>query len=203
MKISTKQKMILYGLVLGDAYLQPTGRLNARLRLEHSLKQNDYVNWKYDQLKNLFQTRPKRINRVHPKTKKTYSYLRLQSHASPFLGELRKMLYSQNNNNRQIIKGLDKLLKTGITLAVWYMDDGYYDKRDKSAHIYLPKLKEEEIIRLIRVLEVNFGLRPNWYCRPDKESCQLNFTGQQKDMLIKIIKPYIIPSLRYKLPLTP
>ena len=193
--------MIIYGLVLGDAYLQPTGKNNARLRIEHSLKQKDYINWKYEQLENLFQTKPRRIDRYHPKAKKIYSYLRLQSHASPLLGELRKKLYGQDNK-RQIIGAIDKLLKARITLAVWYMDDGYYYKRDKSAHIYLPELKEEEIVRLIRALEVNFGLESNWYCRPDRKSCQLNFTGRQKDKLIEIIKPYIIPSLRYKLPLT-
>lgn len=202
MKLSIRQKNIVYGSVLGDAYLQKTGKNNARLRLEHSTKQKDYVDWKYNQLKNLFQAKPKKIERIHPKSKQKYYYLRLQSHSSPFFGKLRQQLYN-TAGKRQIPKEISELLKSNLTLAVWYMDDGYYYQRDKSAHIYLPKLNPDEIKLLINVLASNYNLKPKWYCRPDRESCQLNFTGQEKNKLFRLVKPYIIPSLKYKLPLTP
>lgn len=202
MKLSIKQKAIIYGLILGDAYLQKTGKSNARLRLEHSIKQKDYVNWKYNQLENLFASKPKKIERIHPKSKQKYHYLRLQSHSSPFFGQLRGKFYT-SQGKRQIPKTIAKLLTNALTLAVWYMDDGCYYRRDKSAHIYLPKLKSNHLDCLVEVLGQNYGLKPKWYCRPDKKGCQLNFTGKEKDKLFKLISPYIIPSLKYKISLTP
>jgi hypothetical protein len=59
--VSKKQREILIGTILGDGYLQKTGKRNARLKLEHSEKQKDYIFWKYEELKNLMQDRPKRI----------------------------------------------------------------------------------------------------------------------------------------------
>ena len=70
MKLTKRQKQIIFGLLLGDAYLQKTGKKNARLRLEHSEKQIAYINWKYEKLSNIFQHKPKKISRKHPITKK-------------------------------------------------------------------------------------------------------------------------------------
>lgn len=202
MKISVRQKRILFGMILGDAYLQKTGAKNARLRVEHSQKQECYINWKYEQLIDLFQRKPKQIARIHPLSKKKYHYLRLQSHASPYLGKLRRAFYN-DQGARKIGDNLGKFLKSRLTLAVWFMDDGYYYKRDKSAHIYLPFLSQGDFIKLLDVLEKNYSLQPKYYCRPDKKGCQLNFTGKQKDLLFKLIRPYILECFNYKLPLTP
>jgi hypothetical protein len=126
----------------------------------------------------------------------------LQSQSSPFFGKLRKLFYAETGK-RKIDKEIGKILKSNLTLAVWYMDDGYYYKRDKSAHLYLPALSEIEINNLLKALENNYQLKPKWYCRPDRKSCQLTFTGEQKDLLFKLIRPHIIPYFNYKLPLTP
>ena len=72
--LTKRQKDILIGTVLGDAYLQKTGQKNARLRLEHGGKQKEYIMWKAKELGNLIQGKPKPLKRVHPITKKTYSY---------------------------------------------------------------------------------------------------------------------------------
>lgn len=202
MKLSAREKAILYGFVLGDGFLQKTGRHNARLRIEHSEKQREYIEWKYRELQTVFAHKPKKIVRMHPKTQQQYTYLRLQSHSSPFLGELRKVLYD-GTGKRRISEGIKKFVSSPISIAVWYMDDGYYYVRDKSAHIYLPKFSRDELNRLIHVLYALYAIQPKWYCRPDRMGCQLNFTGVNKEKLFTLIAPYIIPSLKYKLPLTP
>jgi len=201
MKLSLRQKNILYGLILGDGYLQEIGQKNARLRLEHSEKQKEYIDWKFKELKNVFNSRPKRIKRIHPKSKQEYIYYRLQSNSSPILGRLRRWFYQ---GNRKIIpQQISKLLKSPLTLAIWYMDDGYYCKRDKSIRIYLPKYEKDEINLLIQALKNNFGVDAKFYCRSDKESCQLNIVGENMKRFFSIISPYIIRSLRYKIPSDP
>src|SRR3990167_10219321 len=45
--MTNKQKSVILGSILGDGFLQQTGKNNARLRLEHGLKQKEYLIWKY------------------------------------------------------------------------------------------------------------------------------------------------------------
>lgn len=198
MKITYKQKCIVYGLILGDGYIQLTGKKNARLRLEHSRKQEKYIFWKYQELKNLFKKSPQKLSRIHPKTKKVNHYLRLQSNSSPFFGKLHRQFYK--SGKKHIPENISNMLKTKLTLAVWYMDDGYYYKRDKSAHIYLPKVSSIEQQKLLEILKNQFEIKAKIYCRPDRKACQINITGKNKDRFYKQICPYIISSLNYKLP---
>ena len=188
-------------MILGDAYLQKMRGGNARLRLEQSYKQKDYMDWKYKMLSNVFASVPNFLQRVHPKTKRTYKYVRLQSNSSPVLGKMRDQFY--NKDGKKIVpKQIEQILESPLTIAVWYMDDGYYDKRDKSAHIYVQAWPPEELDRLACAFGQH-NIAPKWYCRPDRRACQLNFTGQNKDNLMELIHPYLIESMRYKTPLDP
>jgi len=200
MKLSSRQKIILYGLILGDGYLQKTGKKNARLRLEHSEKQREYLFWKVSNLKNLFNRKPTKMIRKHPNGIE-YKYYRVQSNSSSFLGKLQQKFY--RDGKKLIPEDINKYLKSPQTLALWYMDDGYYYERDKSAHLFLPKFKKTDLERLKKAFEANYGIICEYYCRPDRKSCQLNFTGKNLDKLYSIIDPYIIPSMKYKLPLDP
>ena len=100
MKLSSIQKDILIGTILGDAYLQKTGEKNARLRLEHGINQKEYLFWKVKNLQQFFQGKPKYLERIHPANGRTYRYWRHQSQSGPFLGKLRKIFYL---DNRKII----------------------------------------------------------------------------------------------------
>ena len=200
MGLSKKQRELLIGLVMGDGFLQKTGKVNARLRLEHSIKQKDYIFWKYETLKNLMQSKPKLIKRFNPIWKKTYSYYRCQSHSSSYLGRLRRLFYK---DNRKIIpENIAVLLKSPYSLAIWYMDDGYLYQRDKSAYIYLSKYTEQEVLCLKEALEKDFKLSAKIKTKKEKYPC-FYFDTKQTKKLVKIIQPYIIPSLRHKLLLTP
>ena len=74
MELTKQQTNVLIGTILGDGFLQKTGEKNARLRLEHSQKQKDYVLWKGNIFGRLFQVKPNYLERVHPKSKETYKY---------------------------------------------------------------------------------------------------------------------------------
>ena len=58
--ITKRQYEIILGTIMGDGYIQMTGKKNARLRFEHSEKQKDYINWKWQELKNWMQDKPKK-----------------------------------------------------------------------------------------------------------------------------------------------
>ncbi len=66
------QKAVVIGSILGDGFLQKTGKNNARLRLEHSFKQQDYLIWKCQILNNFFQKKPEILTRTNLKFGKSY-----------------------------------------------------------------------------------------------------------------------------------
>lgn len=201
MELTNRQMDILYGMILGDAYLQKTSRKSARLRVEHSLKQREYAEWKYDELEHIFQSEPQFIQRVHPVSHRTYKYVRLQSYASAFLGELRERFYKDKKKIVPI--EINSLIQCSLTIAVWYMDDGYYDKRDNSAHIYLQAFDPPSIQKLIDAFKEQLGIECKAYCRPDRKACQLNFRSVYKNRLFEYIEPHLVELMRYKVSLDP
>ena len=194
--MNIKQQAILVGMILGDAFLQKTGEKNARIRLEQSEKQRDYLVWKARQFPQYFQGKPTTLIRTNPVFKKTYSYVRWQSNASPEIGKYRHEFYRES---KKIIPAtLSKLLRDPIGLAVWYMDDGYYYHRDKMAYIYLPRLTSEECKILLTTLNKNFGLHPTIKLKKRGEHV-LSFRVAETKILFSLIAQFIIPSMQYKL----
>ena len=196
MSLTKEQKEILIGIILGDGYLQKTGKKNARLRLEHSEKQKEYLFWKYQKLKNLMQSEPKRLTRFNPIFKKKYFYYRCQSHSSPVFGKFHRWFYE--NQKKKIPDNIGRLLRSPLTLAVWYMDDGYYYTRDKVAYLYLPPYSLEDLQKLLESLEGDFQLKPKIYYKKNKLLPCFYFPPAETIKLFKIIKKFIHPSLKYK-----
>lgn len=196
--MTTKRQMdIVIGTILGDTYVQLTGKTNARLRFEHGEKQKDYIIWKWQELENLMQDKPKKIIRYNPIFQRTYSYYRCQSHSSPVFGKLQGLFYQ--DKKKIIPEELGELLKSKLSLAVWFMDGGYYYHRDRTAYIYLSKFSEDELQKLLNVLKLNFNLQPKIEIKK-RESINLKFSVKETEKLIQLIKADIIPSMQYKLP---
>lgn len=198
-KLSLTQKQIIYGTVLGDGYLQRTGKNNARLRLEHGKNQKEYLFWKANQFKKLFQGRPKYIERIHPITKRKYSYWRYQSNTSPVLGKIRKIFYPKGK--KIIPEDIDKYLSL-LTLAVWYMDDGYYNKRDNSSYLYLGRVSRNEAEIVSKAIHKVFKL-PNTILDKKRKGYVIYFSPKIMIELKGLIKKYMIPLFDYKFPSNP
>jgi len=194
--MNKRKQAILVGMILGDAYLQKTGKRNARIRLEHSEKQRDYLLWKGSQFPEFFQGKPRRIERFNPVYKKKYVYFRWQSNASPQIGKFRQIFYQKGK--KIIPEELPKFLKDPLSLAIWFMDDGYFYRRDKIAYLYLPKYSQEEVGRLLATLKSNFSLEAKVKSKK-RGNLVLIFSVQKTKKLISLIKPFIIPSMKYKI----
>lgn len=194
------QKAVIIGSILGDGFLQKTGSKNARLRLEHSLKQKEYLIWKCQILGNYFQSKPQILERNNPIFGKTYQYIRAQSYSGSELGKLYQLFYI--DGKKIIPNKISDLLKDPLCLAIWFMDDGYYYQRDKLAYIYLPKYDQISINNLLNVLKVNFNLSPILKIKRRGEYV-LNFSVAETEKLVQIINPFVISLMKYKLPLDP
>ena len=193
--LSREQKSILFGIILGDGYLQKTGKKNARLRLEHGKNQKDYLLWKVKKLEPFFQGKPKYLERIHPISKQKYCYWRHQSQSTPYLGKLRRIFYP--DGKKKIPEVLERYL-TPLTLAVWYMDDGYYYLRDRCSYLYLGNVNEKEAKVVARVLFKKFNILTR--VKQKKKGYAIYFSPKETQKLKKIIKGYIIHQFNYKLP---
>ena len=200
MILNKEQKAILIGVILGDAYLQRTGERNARLRLEHSIKQKDYLLWKVNKFPQLFQGQPKYIQRQHPISGGIYQYCRHQSNATPELGKWRLRFYQ--DNKKKIPKNLKDYLKDPLSLAVWYMDDGYYYNRDKVSYLYLGRVTKMDAETAKDAIQNNFGILSKVLDKK-KKGFALYFFPRETQKLHELLKKYIIPSLNYKINITP
>ena len=194
MKLTKRQMAIVVGSVLGDGFLQKTGSRNARLRLEHGVKQKEYLLWKGRQLPRYFQGTPAYLERVHPKNGAKYSYVRWQSNASPELGKWREYFYAKG---KKIIPEDIAIFLSPLALAIWYMDDGYFSQ-DKASFLYLGKVSciEAETVRC--AIENNFGITPKVYDKQTK-GFVLYFPVIETRKLHELVKDFIHPSMRYKL----
>ena len=190
------QKAVIIGSILGDGFLQKTGSKNARLRLEHSLKQKEYLIWKCQILGNYFQSKPQILERNNPIFDKTYQYIRAQSYSGSELGKLCRLFYI--DGKKVIPSKISDLFKDPLCLAIWFMDDGYYYQRDKIAYLYLPKYNQASINNLLNVLKVNFNLAPILKVKKRGEYV-LNFSVEETKKLVQIIKPFVISSMKYKI----
>lgn len=195
MKLSRIQKSILIGTILGDAYLQKTGEKNARLRLEHGFKQKEYFLWKVNMLSQFFQGKPKYIERIHPLSRQIYRYWRHQSQSTSYLGKLRNLFYPQGR--KEIPSSIGALL-TPASLAVWYMDDGYYYPRDRCSYLYLGNVSKEEALLAGAEIQKKFQLLNR--VLPKKKGFVLYFSHLETLKLKKLIEPYIFDQFKYKLP---
>lgn len=54
--LSKVQKQVILGSILGDGYMRK--KTNAHLQITHSYIQKEYVDWKYEILKDLVLTKP-------------------------------------------------------------------------------------------------------------------------------------------------
>ena len=69
LEMSQRQKEILIGCILGDAYISLLGKI----RIEQSTKQRAYVDWKYQELRSLcYPAQPREIIHILP-TGKEYT----------------------------------------------------------------------------------------------------------------------------------
>jgi hypothetical protein len=200
MNLTKRQQVAVIGMILGDGYLQATGAKNARLRLEQSIKQKDYLLWKAGLLPPLFQGKPVFLDRIHPKTRKTYQYARQQSNASPVLGGLRKLFYP--DGRKQIPDDLAKFLRDDIAFAVWFYDDGYCYERDRCSYLYLGTVSRHEADIAQKAIAEKFGIASTVIDKK-KKGFALYFSRIESGKIKKILEKYPVPGMAYKIPLTP
>ena len=192
--LTSRQKAILIGMLLGDGCLETNGT-KVRLRIDHSGSQKDYVLWKFKELEGFTASKP-RFSEVYDKrTKRLYQHWRFDTLSLRSLKVYQNLFYS---HKRKIVpKQITKLLKSPLTLAVWFMDDGYNrnDCRGMYFNTQAYTLEEQGLLQSCLKNKFNINSKVHWARGKPK----IYIPSKEGNKLCKLINPYVIPNMRHKL----
>lgn len=195
--LSHQQQAIVVGKILGDGCLEMNG-CNARLKIEQCARQKPYVFWLYEQLKPLVGRSPRMINYGGGNRKKTVRWRFSTLSRAPFTNYYH-IFYQRGK--KIIPSDIKNLITTPLTLAIWYMDDGYLRSDQSGAYLCTSSFTEDGQHKLRKTLEINYQLETNLHYAG--KYARLHIPSRCKDRFFNMIDPYILDCFKYKLSLTP
>ena len=182
--LTQEQKSIIIGSLLGDGYLRIVpGRENAFLEINHSISEKDYVDWKYQKLKNLVKSPPK----ARKGKGKRIAY-RFFTKKHPGITRLYQKFYRSKE------KIIPNLKLNPLIMAVWFMDDG--SKSYRTYYLNTQRFDYQSQKKLIHMLK-ECGI--DSLLNRDKRYYRIRIRQNSAERFKELIRNYIIPSMEYKL----
>lgn len=208
-KLTKTQKQFLIGTLLGDGTLYLGKRnKNARLKVEHTEKDKQYLKFKY-LLMGKFVTgrimRDMRERKFDKQTRKYYSGLIFITTTHPEFTRFHKLFYKDEIYvpdracyRKKIVT--DEILSklTPFGLAIWIMDDGYYNKKHKFMDLYTMNFTYKEHLLMQNWFEEKYSIFPKIDYHKQSSKYYLRFNLSDTRKLVRIIRPYVIRSMRRK-----
>ena len=194
LKLSKRQRDILVGLLLGDGHLesQNNGR-TYRLKVEHSMEQEDYVNWLYKEFKEWVNSKPyykKRFNGQESVGFTTYSHGAFRFYGKQFYPIRKKVIPEM----------IGKILNP-IGLAIWFMDDGSFkSKKHKTYIIHSLGYKKRELEKIGELFKDKFDIDISLHSQKGRY-WRIYILSKSSKKFRKLIEEFVIkiPSMRKKL----
>ena len=172
------QKEVLIGTLLGDGSIKisVSGKA-ARLQICHSFDYKEYVFWKKSIFKEWVLSGPK--------------YYKVNNSLI-----FRTMFYI--NKVKIIPKDINNILKSDLSLAVWFMDDGNGYRKNDAFRLSTYAFRYNGNLLLQKCLLKNFGIKTSLIKDSKGYQIYIPITGGVSDRFKKLIYKYIIPKMRYK-----
>jgi hypothetical protein len=179
--LTSRQRELVVGSLLGDAYLMST-TAGWCFRVNHGQQQREYVDWKYEILANFVRTPPRNSGRCY--------YFRTVTH--PEFAVYRQHFYA----GRKVapIELLDEQF-TAFSLAVWLMDEGAAER--KQLRLNTQSFSHEESEALRAFLWAKLGIRCS--LNRDKDRYRLRIASASMDRLRALVGPHLDSSMLHKL----
>ncbi len=198
MQISKRQDAIIIGTLLGDGCLERNGQF-VRLRLEHGKNQESYLLWKYEELKSITTGSIMKVHAYHKVNECFYDSYRMYTFSDEAFSDYWETFYL--DTKKIIPSNIDQLLKDPLSLAIWFMDDGYKRNDCNAFRLGTDSFLLEEQRLLQKVLLKNFGLETKVHKKG--KYWNLYIPERESKKFVDLVRPYIIPIFAYKIALTP
>nr|YP_009487284.1 hypothetical protein [Russula lepida]AWB36186.1 hypothetical protein [Russula lepida] len=192
---------IIIGSTLGNTQLERRKNgIGTRVIFEQSNNNVEYLMWFHNYLSSrgyCSNIKPRLKIRIKHKGKVYHKY-RINSYTFTSFNWIHEMFYKlvENNLIKIVPLNIEEYL-TPLALAIWFMDDG--SSLNKGARIVTNCFTFEEVNLLCKVLQNKYNIiaTPN-KCGKDKGHI-IYIHNNSIELFSYIIKPYLLPSLYYKL----
>jgi hypothetical protein len=179
---NSRFKQFLLGSLLGDGCVTK----HSQLIIGHSAKQKEYFDYKLSLLSGF-------LPKQYSYTSKLGTTLSLRVYIPYYLSDVRQLWYKPR---KTYVEGAITALNS-FGLAIWYMDDGGLANRDY-VNLAIGKKSVKEAELMLKELSTK-GF--NFYKLKHGESWVLQLARKNEcNEFFRRIAPYVIPSMRYKLP---
>lgn len=192
LKLSSELREIIVGKLLGDGHLETQNNGKTwRLKIEHSIKQKEYVIHQYRLFSEWVKSPPKIIKKANSSN---FGFQTISTGKLRFYGQ---QFYK---NGKKVVPKLIKKFITSRVLAYWYSDDGSIKSQQSKGIIFNTQgFSLLEVRILCRILEEKFTL--SCWPRKQKEGWQIYVSGKSYSQARELIYPFLIPEMFYKFPL--
>lgn len=183
-KIEDCTKYVIYGSLLGDGSITKSKNMtNYRFSIAHSEKNYDYIEWK------------KSIINIPSSiwADKKRNLVQLQTRSCIELTELRNHFYKDGKKIFPCNVNLDDVLSP-LSLAIWYMDDGCYSKREC---IFTSEfISDEDILKIQKYLFERYKIETSIW-----SNNRIRVKRSSEDIFFELISEYVnqVPSMVYKI----
>ena len=192
---------MIIGSTLGDTHLEKIKNgIGTRIIFEKSSDNVEYLMWFHNYLasRNYNSNIKPKFKIIIRKKGKVYHKFRINSYTFSNFNWIHEMFYKliENKYIKIVPLNIEEYL-TPLALAIWFMDDG--SSINRGAKITINCFTLEEVNFLCKVLENKYNIiaTPN-KCNKDKSYIIYIHVNSMK-LFTNIIKPYLLPSLYYKL----
>lgn len=182
-ELTEAQRSLIVGTLLGDGAMRC--KRNALLEINHCAAQREYVDWKYENLRDLVSTAPKA--RLGNGGRVAY---RFTTRSLPELTPFYQAFYSAGR------KRIPDLVLTPLALAVWFMDDG--SKSRRSLYLNTQQFDAASQARLMAMLDEQWGIGCS--LNRDKQYYRIRIAVGGVPRFVDLVAPYLLPQFQYKLP---
>ena len=188
---------VIIGSLLGDARLECRSiglryPVTARLRVHHGEKQEEYVFWKYETLKDFVLKAPRESSWNNPKRGLHEVSWYFHTKSIREFGALHRWFY--RNSVKILPEDIFDVL-TPQMIAVWFMDDG--SNNGENFTINTHGFSSEEQARIANFFKNRYGITATVV--KDRTKFKLAIGRNDYAKFADIVRPFIIPSMIYKI----
>lgn len=181
---------LIISSILGDGSFTKPYKNGAKLSIAHKKEQKELIEYKLSILKKYNLEGKLCFNKIYNLRYKN-GYMeeyRFKSKSHPIFKFIRDYYYI--NNKKSVSKQYIELLNP-FGLAMFYMDDGNVTNHSFQLNVQSFSIKEKNIIRA-RLRQ--FGIKTTIH-----KQGQIYILAESKKTFVNLIKPYMLPSMMYKL----
>jgi len=194
---------IIIGATLGDSHLEKRKKgVGTRFIFEQSNKNVEYLMWFHSYLstRGYCNTNKPKLHKRIKKKGEIFFHYRINSYTFSSFNWIHEMFYKYDITKQNFIKiipfNIEEYL-TPLAIAIWFMDDG--SKLGKGVKIATNCFTIKELDFLCKILNKKYNLTVTIQSGGKNKGNTLYINKKSMPIFSKLVKPYMLPSLYYKL----